>query len=116
MPVAPTFKANVSLRYEFEVAGLKAFAQGAGFYQSSSRSLLAVADEAVAGPMPGYSTFDISTGAGKGNWKASLSAENLFGSHGEISRYLVCNPSFCTTPYIVPVKPRTLTLQFGQKF
>jgi iron complex outermembrane recepter protein len=116
MPVAPAFKANVSLRYEFDIAGLKAFAQGAGFYQSSSRSLLAVADEGVAGPMPGYGTFDISFGAGKGNWNASLSAENLFGSHGEISRYLVCSPSYCTTPYIVPVKPRTLTLQFGQKF
>jgi iron complex outermembrane recepter protein len=116
MPVAPAFKANVSLRYEFEVAGLKAFAQGAGFYQSSSRSLLAVADEGVAGPMPAYDTFDISIGAGKSNWKASLNAENVFGSHGEISRYLVCNPSYCTTPYIVPVKPRTLTLQFGQKF
>jgi iron complex outermembrane recepter protein len=116
MPVAPSFKANISLRYGFDIAGLKAFAQGAGFYQSSSRSLLAVADEGVAGPMPGYGTFDISFGAGKGDWNASLSAENLLGSHGEISRYLVCSPSYCITPYIVPVKPRTLTLQFGQKF
>jgi outer membrane receptor protein involved in Fe transport len=66
--------------------------------------------------MPAYTTYNFSTGAGRNSWTATLSALNLFDSRGEISRYLQCNSSFCTTPYIIPLKPRTLMLQFGQRF
>jgi iron complex outermembrane recepter protein len=116
MPVSPNLKANASLRYEFSVAGLRAHVQGAGVYQSSARSLLPVADEAVLGPLPAYGTFDLSAGVGKNSWTATLNVENLFDGHGQISRYLICSSTFCTTPYAVPVRPRTLTLHFGQKF
>ena len=116
MPVSPNFKANASLRYEFNVAGLKANVQAAGVYETQARSLLPVADEAILGPMPAYGTVDMSTGVARDNWTASLNVENVFDGHGQISRYLVCNPTFCTTPYVVPVRPRTVTLQFGQRF
>jgi iron complex outermembrane recepter protein len=116
MPVSPNLKANASLRYEFRVAGLTAHVQGAGVYQSSARSLLPVADEAVLGPLPAYGTFDLSAGVEKNSWTANLYVENLFDGHGQISRYLNCNSTFCTTPYVIPVRPRTVTLHFGQKF
>jgi len=116
MPVSPSLKANASLRYEFNIAGLKANVQGAGVYQTSARSLLPVADEAVLGPLPSYGTFDLSGGIAKNSWTASLNIENLFDGHGQISRYLDCSSAFCTTPYIVPVRPRTYMLQFGQRF
>ena len=116
MPVSPSFKANASLRYEFNVAGVKANVQGAGVYQTSARSLLPVADETVIGPLPAYGTVDLSAGLQKNSWTASLNIENLFDGHGQISRYLSCSPAFCTTPYVVPVRPRTFTLQVGQRF
>ncbi|MGA3158830.1 MAG: TonB-dependent receptor, partial [Steroidobacteraceae bacterium] len=96
MPVAPALKANLTLRYEFTLAGLLANVQGSGVYEGASRSVLPVADEAVLGPMPAYTTYNFSTGAGRNSWTATLSALNLFDSRGEISRYLQCNSSFCT--------------------
>jgi outer membrane receptor protein involved in Fe transport len=116
MPVAPELKANLTLRYEFMLGNLLANFQGGGIYEGAARSVLPVADEAVLGPMPAYTSYDLSTGIGHNSWTASLSASNVFGSRGEISRYLQCNSAFCTTPYIVPLKPRTLMLQFGQRF
>ena len=116
MPVSPDLKANASLRYEFQIAGLKAHVQGAGVYQTSARSLLPVADEAVLGPLPAYGTFDLSAGMERHSWTANLNIENVFDGHGQISRYLTCTAAYCTIPYVIPVRPRTLTLHFGQRF
>ncbi len=116
MPVSPSLKANVSLRYEFSLGGWKASVQGAAVYQTSARSLLPVADEAVLGPIPAYGTADLSLGAQRGHWITSLNVENLFDGHGQVSRFLSCSPVFCQTPYVVPVRPRTFTLQLGQRF
>jgi iron complex outermembrane recepter protein len=116
MPVAPSLKANLTLRYEFTLGRLLANVQGGGVYEGGSRSVLPVADEAVLGPMPAYTTYNLSAGLGHNSWTTTLSASNLFDSHGEVSRYLQCNSAFCTTPYIIPLKPRTLMLQFGQRF
>jgi iron complex outermembrane recepter protein len=116
MPVAPALKANLTLRYEFELGSLLANLQGSGVYEGASRSVLPDADEGVLGPMPAYTTYNFSTGLGRASWTATLSVANVFNSDGEVSRYLQCNPSFCNTPYIIPLKPRTVMLQFGQRF
>jgi outer membrane receptor protein involved in Fe transport len=116
MPVAPSVKANLTLRYEFPLAGMLANVQGGGVYEGASRSVLPTADESVLGPMPAYTTYNVSAGLGRDSWTASLSVSNLFNSDGEVSRYLQCNSQYCTTPYIIPLRPRTVMLQFGQRF
>ena len=116
MPVAAATKANVSARYDWSVAGLKAHAQAAAVYQSSARSQLSLQDAGVTGDIPGYTSADLSTGVAGQIWNLSLNVENAFDAHGQASRYLSCSSNYCTNPYVVPVRPRTITLQFGQKF
>ena len=116
MPVAPALKANLIARYEWSAGGFRAHAQAAAVYQSSASSLLALGDNAVAGNLPSYTAVDASLGVARGNWTAGLNVENAFDSHGEVARYLSCSPTFCTHPYVVPVHPRIVSLQFGQKF
>lgn len=116
MPVSPALKANLTLRYEFTLAGLLANVQGGGVYNGTARSVLPTADEAILGSMPAYTTYNLSTGLGHDSWVATLGVTNLFNSDGQVARYLQCNSEFCTTPYIVPLKPRTVMLQFGQRF
>ncbi len=116
MPVAPALKANFIARYEWTIGDFRAHAQGAAVYQSTARSLLALGDNAVAGDLPSYTAVDASLGIARGSWTAGLNVENAFDSHGEVGRYLACSPSYCTNPYVVPVHPRMVSLQFGQKF
>ncbi len=116
MPVSSAIKADATLRYDFNLSELKAHVQGSAVYQGSARSTMAVADEQVLGPTPAHGSVDFSTGVEQHNWTASLNVENLFDSHGQAARYLICSSSYCTTPYIIPIKPRTISLQFGQKF
>jgi outer membrane receptor protein involved in Fe transport len=116
MPVAPSLKANLTVRYEFTLAGLLANVQGGGIYEGGSRSVLPVTDESVLGPMPAYTSYNISAGLAHNSWSTNLSVSNLFDSDGQVSRYLQCNSAFCNVPYIIPLKPRTLMLQFGQRF
>jgi iron complex outermembrane recepter protein len=116
MPVAPTVKANLTLRYEFMLANLLANIQGGGVYEGASRSVLPTVDEGILGPMSAYTTFNLSAGLAHNSWTTTFSISNLFNSDGEVSRYLQCNSAFCNIPYIIPLKPRTLMLQFGQRF
>ena len=116
MPVAPALKANATARYEWPIGTLKAHLQAAGVHQAAARSLLADADYQVAGTLPSYTSMDFSAGIGARTWNAGLALDNAFDSHGEVSRYLSCSSTYCTKPYVVPVHPRMVTLQFGQKF
>ena len=116
MPVAPSFKANATARYEWPVGELKAHLQAAALHQSSARSYLSTTDAGVTGMLPSYSSADLSGGIGDKHWSASLNVENAFDSHGQVSRYLSCSSSFCTQPYVVPIHPRMISLQLGQRF
>ena len=116
MPVAPSVKANATVRYEWGAAELKSHVQAAGVYQSSASSLLATFDNSVAGNLPAYGSVDLSAGVDGHGWNASLNVENAFDSHGQVSRYLSCSSSYCTNPYAVSIHPRMITLQFGQRF
>ncbi len=115
-PVAPAFKGNLTFRYDFSFSEMKAHAQASGLYQTSVIPYLSTVDEAVLGKQPGYGTVDLTTGVSRSNWTMELSLENAFDERGQLTRYLACSSSYCTIPYVVPVRPRTLSLQFGQKF
>ena len=41
---------------------------------------------------------------------------NAINTLGELTRFAACTPTTCNQPYVIPVQPRTVWLQFGQKF
>ncbi len=121
-PISPAFKGNVSVRYEFQIQGIKAHAQASGLYQTTVIPALKLADAAVYGSQPAYGSMDVTAGASRNNWTAELSIENLADRRGQITRTISCTSSVCnstnlpTGPYVTPIRPRTYTLQFGQRF
>jgi outer membrane receptor protein involved in Fe transport len=128
LPVTPKFKANLTGRYQFGLGSLDAYVQGSVVYQTSSWSdLLSQAPNPVTGVLDpirsalgqqaAYATADFSAGIAKGNWTLDLSILNAFDTRAQIYRYAECTIQVCgAEPYIVPSRPRTIALKFGQKF
>ncbi len=115
-PVAPKFKGSATARYDFDFAEFKAHAQVTGTYQTLVIPYLSTADEAVLGPQPAYGSIDLNAGLGRNRWTTELTLTNANDSRGQLTRYLACSSSYCTIPYVVPIPPRNLTLQFSQRF
>ena len=136
LPVTPRFKANATARYEFDVKTLRAHVQGSVVYQGSSWSDLlvqAALPPTVDPTVPGsgvyvpvraklgrqhaYATADFTAGLEKDNWWVELALLNAFDTRAELYRYAECTIQVCgDNAYIVPNRPRTVALRFGQKF
>ena len=116
LPVSPKWKMNAIARYQFDVGDLRAHVQGAMVYQDASIALLETAEAAIVGKQPGYSSFDFSAGVARSGWTAELFLENAFDKRGELSRYTTCSALLCTPINVIPIRPRTIGLRFGQKF
>jgi iron complex outermembrane receptor protein len=63
-----------------------------------------------------YSTVDLSAGVDNGSYSVELFVDNVADERGELTRFTQCAEATCLQPYIVPVRPRTFGLRFGQKF
>jgi len=117
LPITPRFKANAIARDEFKLWGANAHVQGALVYQGSSWPALIASDRAVLGKLPDYVTFDISAGIEVRNWTLELAIENAFDAHGQNDRYTECSTEICQAQvYVVPIRPRLISIKFGQKF
>ncbi len=116
LPVSPLFKGNLIARYQFPLAGLDAHVQGALVSQSDVVPALEVANVQVLGKQPAYSSFDFTGGVEHGHWSAELYIDNAFDKRGEESRYSACSPTICTNTYVWPIRPRSIGLNFSQKF
>ncbi len=118
LPVTPQFKTNATARYEWNMMGLGAHLQGSLVYQSASWSDLLKADRDTLGQQPAYTTVDFSGGIVKDNWSVELTLLNAFDTRAQLYRYTECTISVCGpgTTYIVPNKPRTISLRVGTKF
>ncbi len=116
--MTPKFKTNATARYEWNMMGLSAHLQGSLVYQSSSWSDLLKADRDTLGRQPAYTTVDFSGGIVKDNWSVELTLLNAFDTRAQLYRYTECTISVCGagTTYIVPNKPRTISLRVGTKF
>jgi outer membrane receptor protein involved in Fe transport len=68
------------------------------------------------GDNPAYTLFDLSAGIEKNGMSIELVGTNVFDKRAELARFGECLPAICTQNYIVPNKPRTVALRFGQKF
>jgi outer membrane receptor protein involved in Fe transport len=117
LPVTPRLKGNLTARYSFPIGGYDAFVQGSANHQSSASSVLSVADNQAIGNLPGFTTFDFSTGIGMHNWKLSAFVQNAFNEEGQLNRLNACANIYCYQNYhVYPIKPQYFGIKFGQKF
>ena len=116
LPVTPEFKANLTARYTFQLAGNDSFIQAAGVYEGSRWAALETVDRAVLGKIDSYTLVDLSAGMQKGPYSFELYIDNVFDSTGEITRGVEALVSLSPPVYGYPSRPRTIGLKFGQKF
>ena len=114
LPVTPSFKSNLTARYEFNAYELPAFLQGSVVYNSSIRPELLPADTDLVGKQDDYVTVDFSAGVEFGNAALEVFLENAFDERYEVNRFVQC--VICTGTYAVVGQPRMLGIKFGQKF
>jgi iron complex outermembrane recepter protein len=118
LPGSPKFKGNLTARYQFHVAGLNAFVQGAFAYQASAWPDLRLKQRAALGEESPFGVVDFATGFTQGRSSLELFVNNVLDKRAEITRYAECNPTLCApvATYIAVNQPLTIGLRFGQKF
>jgi iron complex outermembrane receptor protein len=123
MPGVPNLKANLIARYNFPLGDWNGYGQAAYVYQDASVPLLfpafyqpGPAGQEHLGELPPYSLVNLAAGAERNKMTLTVRVENVFNTLGELTRFAACTPTTCNQPYISPVQPRTVWLQFGQKF
>ncbi|HVI06549.1 MAG TPA: TonB-dependent receptor [Sphingomicrobium sp.] len=118
-PFTPKVQADIRLRYEWEMQGLKWFATGAAAYTGAmySEPNTYPSGDNVSGVFgttqyryrqPAYTLVDASLGFSKGNYTASLFVKNLFDSNAST---FTSSPQFIKAE--VPVRPRTFGVRLG---
>ena len=117
LPVTPQLKGNAVARYKFEYADNKMFVQAALLHQSSSNPYLESGPESITGPLPAYTSVDLSLGIARNSWNLELYLDNAFDSRGELNRTSQCGADYCYQNYrVYPIKPQQLGIKFGNKF
>jgi outer membrane receptor protein involved in Fe transport len=117
LPVQPRLKGNVTVRYNFEMSGLKSFVQASMFGQTGTRSYLTDREALALGNTGGFTTFDFSAGIAKDSWTAEIFIQNAFDRRGILSRNTSCAPGFCG-PFArsYPIKPQMFGIKVAQRF
>jgi iron complex outermembrane recepter protein len=117
LPITPKFKGNVIARYTFgEVAGWRPFGQLSYVYQTKSLPTLRVDQAQIIGTQPAYGLLDLTGGAQVNKCTIQLIVTNVTDKRAQLSRFVQTVPSAENQPYIIPTQPRTVAIQFGQKF
>lgn len=117
LPTTPRFKANLTGRYEFPLAGFEGHLQASLVHNDSSRSALLPAESSVLGQQEAYSLVDLAFGIEKESWAAVLFIDNAFDERASLYRYSECDVAICGgIVYGVQLRPRTVGLKFSQKF
>jgi outer membrane receptor protein involved in Fe transport len=117
LPITPKFKGNLIARYSFnEVAGWKPFAQASWVYQTKSTPTLRVDQTQIIGMQPAYGLVDLVGGAQLNQSTVQLIVTNVADRRAQLTRFVQTVPSVDPQPYIIPTQPRTVAIQFGQKF
>jgi iron complex outermembrane recepter protein len=116
LPVTPKFKANLTARYEWDVAEMKAHVQGSVIHTGSAFPDLRASDRAVIGKLSAYTTVDLTAGLDHESWRVEAYVKNLLDEDGAQDRFVQCASSVCSRVYTIPIRPRTIGLRFGQTF
>lgn len=121
-PFTPKIQADIRLRYEWRLHGLKWFVTGAAAYTGAmySEPNTYPSGDLVKGVFgttqyryrqPAYTLVDASLGFTKDNYTASLFVKNLFDSNAST---FTSSPQFIEAQ--VPVRPRTYGVRLGLDF
>ncbi|MGB6354165.1 MAG: TonB-dependent receptor [Steroidobacteraceae bacterium] len=123
LPGTPRLKTNLISRYSFPLGDWNGFGQAAVVYQDSSVPLLfpvfyqnGPEGQVHLGELPPYTLVNLASGVQRNGMQVQVRVENVFNTLGELTRFSACTPVTCNQPYVIPVQPRTVWLQFGQKF
>jgi iron complex outermembrane recepter protein len=117
LPVTPKFKGNIVTRYTFgPINDWSPFTQAAFVYQSQTTAQLQVPLSNIIGTQPAYGLLDTSAGIENGKMTVQLSVINVTDKRAQISRFTETNPVADNQVYIAPSQPRTIQLNFSQKF
>jgi hypothetical protein len=66
--------------------------------------------------MPAYGLLDLSAGLDNGKTSIQLFLINVTDKRAQISRFTETNPQVDNQVYIAPSQPRTIALNFSQRF
>lgn len=118
LPLTPEFKGNLMARYTFDVGSAEAYVQGAVVYQGSSFSDLIRVDRQTLGEQPSYTIADFTAGFDLNSISLELYVNNAFDERARVYTFAACATGVCgpDNPYYAINQPRTIGLQFGQKF
>ena len=84
-------------------------------YQGSATGDVRVAQAALLGELPEFTTVNLALGIQWDKFNIELFAANLFDERGQASRFVQCGQCY-QRPYVVPITPRTIGLRAGTKF
>ena len=124
LPGVPRLKTNLIGRYNFSIAsdwtahaqasrrlpGCLGAAPVPGFYQHGP------AGQQHLGELPPYTLLNLAFGVDRNGTQMEVRLDNAINTLGELTRFAACTPTSCNQPYVIPVQPRTVWLQFGQRF
>jgi iron complex outermembrane receptor protein len=116
LPITPLFKANLTARYSFQLAGNDSFVQAAGVYNGSSWEDLRTLERGILGKVDAYTLVDLSAGMTKGPYSLELFINNAFDAKAEQSRTAEAAVALQPLIYGYASRPRTIGIKFGQKF
>lgn len=116
LPVTPKFKGNLTARYEWDWGDMTAHAQGSIVHTGSAFPDLRADDRAVIGKLPSSTTVDAVFGIDRDSWRIEAFVKNLFDEDGQNDRFVQCASAVCSRVYVIPIRPRTIGLKFGQTF
>jgi len=134
LPSTPKFKGDLRARYTFGIANdIQAHLQAALEYVSTETQELPPAWATLIGNTPAYSVTDLTGGIEKGNFSLELFVNNVFDQEAQLYRYSECpvyspvgsfqgtpttlgSPLCGLRPHVGVATPRTIGIQFGQKF
>ena len=115
LPITPQFKGSANLRYTWDMGSIAPFVQALVNYQSSASTDLRPTQAGLLGPLPAFTTANLSGGATFGKFTAELFIENVFDTRGQLSRSVRCSVCYQRT-YATLITPRTIGLRLGTKF
>jgi iron complex outermembrane recepter protein len=105
---SPLFQGNMRARYEFAVGDYRAFGQVGSQYYGDSFSAVGTVKNYH---MPGYATFDASTGVAKDAWNVQFFVQNLANKNAST---FTNSYQFIVTETVL--RPRIAGVRFGYKF
>jgi len=117
LPVTPEWKANLTLRQEFQLGSWDSYWRASLIYKGDSRADLRDYENSILGDQPGYEVVDFSAGVSRDSYSIELFVNNVFDEDGMLYRYVQCAEAVCgAQPYVVTTPPRTIAVKFSQKF